>query len=142
MVESAAHPSDPPRPTVGAGHELRDVHAAPVALSALALAALCAAVFVAMFVLFTLYAGREARRTTAPSPLAGTYGMKEPPEPRLQTSPIEDLKMLRARDDAALHHYAWVDREAGVVRIPIERAIELLAQRGLPTRGAAPEGQP
>ena len=139
-MESAAHPSDHPRPPVEVGHELRDVQAAPVALSAFVLAAVCAAVFVAMFVLFTLFAGRESRRTEAPSPLAQTYGMKEPPEPRLQTSPIEDLQALRARDDAALHHYAWVDREAGVVRIPVERAIELLAERGLPARPAAVRG--
>ena len=143
MAESAAHPSDHPRPAAEAGHELTDVHAAPVALSAFALAAVCVAVCVAMYVLFALLAVRESRRTEAPSPLVQTYGLKEPPEPRLQTSPIEDLKALRARDDAALHHYAWVDRDAGVVRIPIERAIELLAQRGLPARpGAVRGGQP
>jgi hypothetical protein len=64
--------------------------------------------------------------------------LKEPPAPRLQTSPVHDLVELRARDGAALHEYAWVDREAGVVRIPIERAIEVLSARGLPARPAAP----
>jgi hypothetical protein len=64
-----------------------------------------------------------------------------PPEPRLQTHPVEDLAALRAREDAALHGYAWVDRDAGVTRIPVERAIEILVERGLPAR-PAPEGDP
>jgi hypothetical protein len=135
-VESASHPSDPRRPTVGAGHEERDIVAAPIALSALALAAVCAGAFFAMLILFDVFAAREARQTAPASPLAATYGPKAPPAPRLQQAPIEDLKTLRARDDAALRGYAWVDRDAGVVRIPIERAIELLAQRGLPARPA------
>jgi hypothetical protein len=138
-VESASHPSDAPRPTVGAGHEERDIVAGPVALSALVLAMICAGMFVAMLVLFNLLAARESRQTAAPSPLAESYGAKEPPAPRLQHSPIEDLQALRARDDASLHRYAWVDRDAGVVRIPIERAIALLAARGLPARSAPPE---
>jgi hypothetical protein len=36
-----------------------------------------------------------------------------------------------------LEGYGWVDREAGVVRVPIERAMELLLERGLPTRPEA-----
>ena len=51
-----------------------------------------------------------------------------PPEPRLQTSPALDLKTLRDAEDAHLHSYAWVDRKAGAVRIPIERAMELVAK--------------
>ena len=52
------------------------------------------------------------------------------------------LQELRARDAAALHEYAWVDRDAGVVRIPIERAIAVLAERGLPGRPVAPKAHP
>ncbi len=138
-MESASHPSDTPRPTVGAGHEERDIVALPIAASVLGLVLVCVAACVAMFVLFNLFATYQARESAAPSPLAGSYGLKEPPEPRLQRSPIEDLRTLRAREDADLRHYGWVDREGGVVRIPIERAIEILAARGLPARAAAPE---
>lgn len=141
-MESASHPSDAPRPTVGAGHEERDVSAAPIALSAVVLAAVCAGAFLAMWLLFGVFADREARRSPPASPLAATYGPKEPPAPRLQPNPIADLEIMRARDHAALSGYAWVDRDAGVVRIPIERAIELLAARGLPVRPAPPEARP
>jgi hypothetical protein len=56
------------------------------------------------------------------------------PQPQLQLNPHDDLVSLRAREDMVLNGYGWVDRTNGVVRIPVERAIELLAQRGLPTR--------
>ena len=46
----------------------------------------------------------------------------------------EALKQLRATEDAILTTYGWVDRKGGIVRIPIDRAIDLLAQRGLPTK--------
>jgi hypothetical protein len=45
------------------------------------------------------------------------------------------------QEEKTLHSYGWVDQRAGVVRIPIDRAMELVAQRGLPTRpqaGAVP----
>ena len=41
------------------------------------------------------------------------------------------------QEEQTLHSYGWVDQQAGVVRIPIDRAMELLAQRGLPTRPQA-----
>jgi cytochrome c oxidase cbb3-type subunit III len=48
------------------------------------------------------------------------------------------LKEMRATEDAVLHSYGWVDQAAGIVRIPIERAMELLAERGLPARAQPP----
>ena len=48
----------------------------------------------------------------------------------------EDLAELHEREDLLLNHYSWVDQSKGEVRIPIERAMELLAQRGLPVAPA------
>jgi hypothetical protein len=59
------------------------------------------------------------------------------PEPRLQVSPSLDLETFRAREDQQLQTYGWVDRKAGIVRIPINEAMDLVARRGLPTRSAA-----
>jgi hypothetical protein len=56
--------------------------------------------------------------------------------PRLQLAPPEELKKFRAREDAELNTYGWIDRTAGVVRIPVARAIELVLERGLPVRSA------
>ena len=47
---------------------------------------------------------------------------------------------LHEREDLLLDHYSWIDRSKGTVRIPIERAMELIAQRGLPV-APAPEHQ-
>jgi hypothetical protein len=70
-------------------------------------------------------------------PLAAADQHREPPEPRLQTNPREDLQKFREQEDTVLTSYGWVDRNAGIVRIPIEEAMKLTVQRGLPTR---PEG--
>jgi hypothetical protein len=75
------------------------------------------------------YTRREARQSAPKSPLAESYGRQVPPEPRLQADPLGDLRALRAEEDALLHGYAWVDRKAGAVRIPIERAMALLAEQ-------------
>lgn len=59
-----------------------------------------------------------------------------PPEPRLQSSPRKDLKAMRAREDWELNHYYWIDQDKGAVAIPIERAMQILAQRGIPQQKA------
>lgn len=65
---------------------------------------------------------------------AGVEPLARFPRPNLQLNPHEDLLALRAREDEELTNYGWIDRKAGVVRIPIKRAMELIAERGLPTR--------
>jgi hypothetical protein len=57
-----------------------------------------------------------------------------PPEPRLQVTPSQDLKQVRVDEEKILSTSGWVDREGGIVRIPIQRSMELLSQRGLPSR--------
>lgn len=59
------------------------------------------------------------------------------PEPREQFSPQLDLESFRAHQERELNSYGWIDRQAGVVRIPIDRAMDLILQRGLPTRSAS-----
>jgi hypothetical protein len=63
------------------------------------------------------------------------------PQPRLETNETIEIDKFRLQEEQTLNSYGWVDQEAGVVRIPIDHAMELLAQRGLPTRppaGVAP----
>jgi hypothetical protein len=57
-----------------------------------------------------------------------------PPEPRLEETPALDLQEMRAAEEQVLTHYAWLDQANGIVRLPIDRAIDLIAQRGLPAR--------
>jgi hypothetical protein len=64
-----------------------------------------------------------------------------PSEPRLQVTAPKDLQQYKAAQDEILNNYGWVDEKAGIVKIPIDRAMDILLQRGLPVRGAAPEKQ-
>jgi hypothetical protein len=109
-------------------HETTDVSSRPIVLAGAAIVALILLASAGASVLIRHYARREAR-ASAPNPLA-SYGPQEPPAPRLQTAPRSDLEAMRAGEDATLHSYGWVDRSAGRVRIPIERAMELVAKSG------------
>ena len=72
------------------------------------------------------------------NPLAAEYGLRIPPAPRLQVDPDRDLESLRAADARVLGSYGWVDPQAGVVRIPIERAMEIVAARAAAAEKAQP----
>jgi hypothetical protein len=52
------------------------------------------------------------------------------PAPRLQADPAADLRAFQAEQARALQGYGWVDREGGLARIPVARAMEILAARG------------
>ena len=56
----------------------------------------------------------------------------EPPAPRLQTHPPQDLAKFRANEDKRLNSYYWVDKQKGIVHIPIEQAMQKLAHDGIP----------
>jgi hypothetical protein len=58
-------------------------------------------------------------------------GLPQPPPPVLEVRPKLTLQAQRAREDARLEGSGWVDRQGRVVRIPIERAMQLIAERGL-----------
>lgn len=66
------------------------------------------------------------------------------PAPQLEVNERTELNDIRLREANTLNTYDYVDKNAGTVRIPIERAMDLLAQRGLPVRsqGAAMQPQP
>lgn len=115
-------------------HEGSDVNVGGVFGFALGLAIAAAIIHFAVWVLFTFFAARSSRRVAPEFPLAVQQENRLPPEPRLQTNPRQDLSDLRAQEDAILQSYGWVDKNAGLVRIPIEQAMKMTVQRGLPAR--------
>jgi hypothetical protein len=56
------------------------------------------------------------------------------PDPRLEENERQQIGDFRLHEEETLNSYGWVDKPGGAVHIPIERAMELIAQRGLPTR--------
>jgi len=59
------------------------------------------------------------------------------PAPQLETDERTELNDIRLREENVLSTYDYVDKNAGTIRIPIDRAMELLVQRGLPVRSQA-----
>ena len=78
-----------------------------------------------------LYFARLERRNGRTSPGVG-HGA--PPPPRLEQDSDRLLQALRDREEHELGSYGWADRGRGIVRIPIERAMDLLLEKGLPAR--------
>lgn len=79
------------------------------------------------------------RMTESRDRAAATYPLsagrsQEPPAPRLQTQPFKDVFQLKTEQRGSLNGYGWVDKATGVVHIPIDRAMRLTIERGLPAR--------
>jgi hypothetical protein len=117
-------------------HEHSDVNVRGVFAFGFGLLVLAVIIHVLMWGVFDYFAARAARSDRPLSPLAASQRGGVPPEPRLQVSPTQDMRAMWAGEDAVLNSYGWIDRRAGVVRIPIEQAMRLLAERGLPARAA------
>jgi hypothetical protein len=123
-----------------AGHEERDVNVRAVTASGLAIFGLLLVSVFGMWFLFQWLAEKQARLSPPPSAMAQQEGPRLPPEPRLQATPVADFKAIQAAEDKLMNSYGWIDPDKGTVRIPVERALEIVAQRGLPARNApAPE---
>ena len=112
--------------TTGAGprHEMTDVRPRPIlAFTAGVLAALAISLIVTWW-LFRLMA-------SATAPAGGVAAARAvPPAPRLQVTPSQDLDAVRAAEIDRLSSYGWVDRRAGIVHIPIDRAFDLIVAEG------------
>ncbi len=116
----------------GPRHEQSSINVRPIVLFGLGLLVMAAVAFVSIDWLFDYFAAHQAKVDVLPSPLADPRQL--PPEPRLQVAPADDLQRMRAAEDVTLNSYRWVDQEKGIVSIPIDRAITVLAERGLPAR--------
>ena len=109
------------------GHEERDVNVRAVGKFAIGLALLCVVSLLGTLAVFRYFKAQEGGGRAA-------VESRVPPQPRLQETPAIDLRQIRDAEDQILGGYGWVDRDKGIVRLPIERAMELLAGRGLPAR--------
>jgi len=117
------------------GHEISTVELRPVIAFAIILVVVTIASFITAFFLLDYLKINQARTEAPLSPLADPNQI--PPDPRLQVASGQDLRQMHASEDIVLDNYHWVDKEAGIVGIPIQRAIELMAEKGLPTRTEA-----
>ena len=115
--------------------ERKDVNVFQITAFGIGLLLACIVVVFAMWAMFDfLYSRENAKNMNNPN--AAMMGQRQalPPEPRLQAEPKVELKDLRADEDAILNSYAWIDPNKGTVRIPIGQALDIVAQKGLPSK--------
>ena len=132
MEETSSRTEGVDNPQVS--HEASDVDVRAILMFGIGLLILTVLISVVVWWTFDYFAAHAAKVEQPLSLLASSRGKSLPPEPRLQVSPAQDLREVQAAEDTLLHSYGWVDEQAGVVRIPVERAMQLLAERGLPAQ--------
>ncbi|HEY7727258.1 MAG TPA: hypothetical protein VID50_02270 [Candidatus Eisenbacteria bacterium] len=115
----------------------RELDTRKILLIGAGLAIVTVAAIAVMAVLFRVLLAEEVRRDPIPAPLAAEARAQKAPEPRLQVTPEGDLVAMRKAEARVLTSFAWVNRDSGRVRIPIERAMAIIAAEGLPVREEA-----
>lgn len=117
----------------GAGHEHREVSVRFIVISLIVL-------LVGTFMVCLLVVGIFQYFHNTYLPPAATQAQQTiPPEPRIEEKPYLQLQNVRALEDHVLSTYAWVDKSEGTVRVPIDRAIDMVAQKGLPYHNYLPD---
>jgi hypothetical protein len=132
-METKHGPGHDPHGAPNEGYEHSDASPRSLSKWAVTLAIVLIVVFVAMRWLFTFY-GKVQSLGRPASPFENARVL--PPQPRLQVEPRADLHAYCAQQLATLNSYGWEDQHNGVVRIPVDRAIDLVLQQGLPARAA------
>jgi len=115
------------------GHEESDANEGALTRLGVILLLLLGGVLVLMFGLLKLFEKYPPSQTTQVSSLAKQGAL--PSEPRLQAQPALDMATYRQWEDSMLTTYGWVDKEKGIVRVPIDSAIALVLRRGFPGVG-------
>jgi hypothetical protein len=138
-MDTTRHNPNLPDPSFG--HEITDVDLTAVDRVGILSLVVVVVSMLAMWGLMRLLIGFETAKDRPAVPVA-VQGDRQPPEPRLQLNEPVDLATFRATEDAVLQGYGWVDQQAGVVRIPVDRAMQLVLERGFPKRAASPAVPP
>ncbi len=114
------------------GHESRDADIRPVLLTGIGLAFCVVVVGLIVYGTFRYLATHPATGVQ-PNPMT-VLDPQIPPAPRIEEHPAIEIQQLHAQEDQTLSTYGWIDKKKGLVRIPLDRAMELQMERGFPTR--------
>ncbi|MDX1521047.1 MAG: hypothetical protein R3264_05435 [Anaerolineae bacterium] len=123
----------PAMPDKQPGFETSDAKTGPILFFGIGIAVLIAISIGVVLGLLGLFQTQLTDSRPVARPLVDTEQLPVT-GPRLQADPERDLRQLQAADEAALTTYGWVDKEAGKVHIPIDQAMEMLLEQGLPVR--------
>ncbi|MBV9580067.1 MAG: hypothetical protein JO057_15880 [Chloroflexi bacterium] len=123
---------------LGGGYEHSDMNPLVVVGAALALVGMLVLLFVVVSLFEQAVVGLPFTISRPEDLIGGLQApaAPTPPAPALEAQSGQTSNPYRAAEEQKLNSYAWVDRSAGVVRIPIDRAMDLTAERGLAARPA------
>jgi hypothetical protein len=125
----------------GAGHEHTDASVWLIAKFGLWLLVTAIVIHVGMGFMFAMFV-EQREESEQLFPLASGQERRLPAAPRLQQFPVNEFYEFRQREDATLKNYGWIDRGAGRVQIPIDEAMRLVVERGLPVRAPQADAAP
>ena len=127
-------------PNASPGYETRDANTGGVLNFLVIMAVVLVLTGLVSWGVFRYFASHEQENAAA-SPFAGTRPL--PQGPQLQVTPREDWLKYRAAQQHNLETYSWVNREKGIVSVPIDQAMDIIVKKGLPVQGqAAPSESP
>jgi hypothetical protein len=119
-------------------HEARDPHLRNVVIVIASVAFMIIFCLASAGILAAIFSNHRPMQKMSPLGLIAAPNLKPLerfPKPNLQIDDDHaERTSLLAAQNQKLNSYGWIDRSNGIVQIPIERAMDLLAQRGLPTR--------
>jgi hypothetical protein len=124
------------------GYEKTDAQAGPTYRAGLTILAVMFLTALVLVPMYRFLGRREAQeQTPAASLLKPDAGAPPPAFPKLVIAEPAALAELRAQEDAFLAGWGWVEKDKGIARMPIDAAMRIVAERGLPTF-PAPEASP
>lgn len=153
-----SNPTHPANSTGNGGYERQDIGVAPILYFLLSLAVAGLVVYFVVNGIYSYLEKQSEAQQTSVSPLVTNapadtrklpsdyrnYLQQNFPSPQLEIDERNQLDKIRIEEEQTLSTYDWVDEKGGTVRIPIDRAMDLVAQRGLPVRAqtGTDAGQP
>lgn len=146
MTEQARKSNRDEAQSESKAYETRDVKLRPLVVFIAGLTVVGVVVYLVVFLMIRLFSGQAAREdarvmpSSVSRPAPGPGEERLPPEPRIQANAAADMDALRRQEDARLTTYGWVDRQAGIVHIPVDVAMTQILEEGLSVRqpGSAP----
>jgi hypothetical protein len=130
-METKPNAGEKPTPGTPSAFEHEDAAPSSLLKSGAILAVILIMVFLSMRFAFGIFAKMTPMGANA-APFEDSRVL--PPRPRLQVEPQKEIHAYCDGQSEILESYSWVDPNAGIVRIPIDRAMQMTVQQGLPAR--------
>ena len=127
-------------PAPAPGYETRDAHTVGVFDFLVGLGIVLVVVALVCWGMFRFFTAHAVEAPASQSPFADTRQL--PSGPQLQVNPRQDWLKFKEDQHKSLETLDWADRSAGTARVPIELAMQLLVNKGVPVQSQLPQAAP